>query len=251
MTSPSRRKRQTTARAPKHSARTPASLLALVLLATVVRAEQPTPGKLPPSISQATRPLYTAPSRQVVNDPQLQQTQYRTPGTLFRTEDTGQDFDIRFDLPGPELLFHLDSEAQLIERMRQERRKYKKEELTFPEQPVLSKDTYHGRAWPCTKMLVEPHYVCHGRLPCESLNFDRYGWEIGIFQPLVSAADFYKDVLLYPYHRFTDPCRCYECSAGKCLPGDPVPLLLYPPELSVSGAAAEVFAAGILTAIFP
>jgi len=216
-----------------------------------VSAQQSGPPRLPPAISQATRPLYTASAAAPVNDPQVQPAQYRTPGTLLRTEETGQDFDIRFDLPGPELLFKLDSEAALLERMRQERRKYKKEELTFPEQPVLSKETYLGRSWPCTKMAVEPHYVCHKRLEFESLNFDRYGWEIGIFQPLVSVADFYKDVLAYPYHRFTDPCRCYECSAGKCLPGDPVPLLLYPPELSVSGAAAEVFAAGILTAIFP
>src|SRR2546426_388985 len=134
MTSPSRRKRPTTARGPRRSAPTAASLLALALLAAAAPAQQPAPGRLPPTISQATRPLYSAPAAAPVNDPQVQQTQYRTPGTLLRTEETGQDFDIRFDLPGPQLLFHLDSEAALIERMRQERRKYKKEELTFPEQ---------------------------------------------------------------------------------------------------------------------
>ena len=43
----------------------------------------------------------------------------------------------------------------------------------------------------------------------------------------------------------------FDSSAGKCLPGDPTPLLLYPPEISFSGLLGEagVIAAGV--AIFP
>ena len=39
-----------------------------------------------------------------------------------------------------------------------------------------------------------------------------------------------NDVALCPYH-FGDPCRETDCSAGHCLPGDPVPYGCYPPEI--------------------
>ena len=56
---------------------------------------------------------------------------------------------------------------------------------------------------------------------------------------------------LLPYHMATDPCRKCECSAGYCLPGDPVPLLCYPPQLSLTGAVAEAATIAALFAIFP
>jgi hypothetical protein len=52
-------------------------------------------------------------------------------------------------------------------------------------------------------------------------------------------------------HVFNDPCNCMESSTGYCLPGDPVPYLLYPPELTLSGVAAEVGTVIALLAIFP
>ena len=58
-------------------------------------------------------------------------------------------------------------------------------------------------------------------------------------------------MLFLPYHIGTQPCRCYECSAGYCLPGDPVPYLLYPPELSLSGFLLEAGTVVSLAAIFP
>jgi hypothetical protein len=45
--------------------------------------------------------------------------------------------------------------------------------------------------------------------------------------------------------------RRYECNAGYYLPGDPMPFLLYPPELSFSGALAEAAIIGLGFAIFP
>jgi hypothetical protein len=159
-------------------------------------------------------------------------------------------YRIPFELPGPERLFRLDSEEALFQRMRQEARERRPEELVFPEEPALSKEPYYGRDWPKSRMLVEPHFVCHKRLYFEELNADRYGWEIGPFQPLISGLQFYKDVALLPYHIGTDPCRCYDCSKGKCLPGDPVPLLLYPPELSVTGALAEAVTVAGLAVMF-
>src|SRR5207244_10717345 len=41
-------------------------------------------------------------------------------------------------------------------------------------------------------------YVVHRRLHFEDKNTERYGWDLGIIQPAVSAFLFYKDVFLWP-----------------------------------------------------
>jgi hypothetical protein len=93
--------------------------------------------------------------------------------------------------------------------------------------------------------------VCYGRLLFEQKNLERYGWDLGFITPFVSAGKFYWDVVWIPYHIWTAPCRQYECSAGYCLPGDPVPLLIYPPELSLTGTVMEAGTIVALFAIFP
>src|SRR5262249_34041205 len=98
---------------------------------------------------------------------------------------------------------------------------------------------------------VEPNYVCYDRMYFEERNSERFGWDLGIIQPLVSAGIFFFDVAALPYHVGTDPCRKYECSAGYCLPGDPVPYLLCPPRLSLTGAVLEAGAVVSLVGIFP
>jgi len=100
-------------------------------------------------------------------------------------------------------------------------------------------------------MPVEPYFVSHKRLLFEQINTERYGWDFGIIDPPISAGLFFADVALLPYHAFTDPFRCCETGAGYCLPGDPVPYLLYPPEYSLTGAVAEAGAIGAVLAIFP
>jgi hypothetical protein len=93
--------------------------------------------------------------------------------------------------------------------------------------------------------------LCYGRLLFEDLNSERYGWDLGFIQPFVSGGRFLWDMALLPYHTATAPCRCFECNAGYCLPGDPVPYLLYPLELSLTGAAWEASVIVALFAIFP
>ena len=62
-------------------------------------------------------------------------------------------------------MFRLDSEDTLFNRMKQEaREKTPPERITFPEEPVLSRQPYFGRSWPLSKMFVEPSYLCHKRL---------------------------------------------------------------------------------------
>src|SRR5262249_34462907 len=106
--------------------------------------------------------------------------------------------------------------------------------VVFPEDPKPPPQAYPGRAWPHLVRYTVPGYVCYGKLFFEQLNFERYGWELGPATPFVSAGEFFFDVAAFPFHAAMDPCAC-ECSAGYCLPGDPVPLLLYLPQCHMTG----------------
>ena len=86
--------------------------------------------------------------------------------------------------------------------------------LPFPDEPVISTDRYLGRAWPRYTCTVEPNFVCYKRLMFEQKNYERYGWDLGILDPPLSTGAFCLDVVLLPYHAFTDPFRTFECSAG-------------------------------------
>ena len=156
-------------------------------------------------------------------------------------------------LPGPDRVFGvLESEESFKLRMINKAKATKQgQPLEFPATPVLSKGRFAGRTWPESHTTVEADYVCHKRLYFEQKNFERYGWDLGPVTPLVSAGTFFTDVAFYPYNWGTDLFRNYECSAGYCKPGDPVPLLLYPVELSATGFLAEAAAVGGLIAIFP
>jgi hypothetical protein len=164
-------------------------------------------------------------------------------------EQAPGEFQLQIEPPGLERIARLDNDAAFEERIRQE----SSEPVSFPPEPILSRDTYAGRGglWPQRQVTVEPNYVCYGKLLFEEKNGERYGWDLGVLQPLASAGAFFGDVALLPYHLGTGPFRCHECSAGYCLPGDPVPYLLYPPELSLTGAVAEVGVIMGLVAIFP
>jgi hypothetical protein len=99
--------------------------------------------------------------------------------------------------------------------------------------------------------VVEPCYTAYGRLYFEERNSERYGWDLGFVQPFVSAGYFFKDVLLLPYHMGTDPFRHYDANTGYCLPGDPIPYVLYPPGLSATGLVAEGATWVGISALFP
>ena len=96
-------------------------------------------------------------------------------------------------------------------------------------------------SYPPVTAYAEPAFVVHRRLHFEEKNSERYGWDLGIFQPFVSTAAFYKDVLLWPNSLASGlEVGFWDTSAGKCLPGTPVPYYLYPPGLTVSGMTAEL-----------
>jgi hypothetical protein len=178
--------------------------------------------------------------------------------SLRGSGEEGQPFyQIQLEPPGlGRLATVLQSDATLQERIRQETLSNPStatERVEFPEEPILSRDRYAGRGdlWRARNLIAEANYVNYRKLLFEDKNAERYGWDLGWIQPFVSYGIFLWDVVWLPAHAFNDPCRLNESSAGYCLPGDPVPYLLYPPELTVSGAVAEVATLFALLAIFP
>ncbi len=157
---------------------------------------------------------------------------------------------IRTDLPGDKRLFIRESEEQFWNRYRNELGKEGRM-LFIPEPTVVSTETFRPRAFqPITKQ-VEPAYVCHRRLLFEQPNFERTGWDLGIFSPAVNLGVFYYDFAMLPYHFWSDPHDRGECSAGKCLPGDPAPLLLYRERYSTMGMIGQAATITGLVFLFP
>ena len=87
--------------------------------------------------------------------------------------------------------------------------------------------------------LVEPAYVVHRRLYFEQKNVERGGWDLGLIQPAASAFHFYNNLLTWPHGLASNLRSCWDTSAGKCLPGNPTPFYLYPPEATLTGTVAE------------
>ena len=155
------------------------------------------------------------------------------------------------ELPGPDKLFRLESEKGLQERVIADRKREGKTALRFPAQDPISTAPYQPRLFAGMTVEVEPHYVCFGRLLFEDKNSERYGWDLGPIQPFVSAARFYGDLSNLPYKFCSFPRLRYDCSAGHCLPGDPVPYMEYPQGLSATGALAQAGVTVALYFIFP
>jgi hypothetical protein len=95
-------------------------------------------------------------------------------------------------------------------------------------------------AYPPMQTNYDPLYVVHRRLIFEEKNAERYGWDFGFVQPIVSSMYFYKDVILWPNH-LASGCAYgfWDTNAGKCLPGSPTPYMLYPPGLTITGGVFE------------
>src|SRR5262249_24434196 len=147
-------------------------------------------------------------------------------------------------------VFRLDSSAVLEDRIRKSSANLK--DLKIPPLPDLAQGKpYVPRSYPPAKVELEPGFVAHRRLYFEEKTAERFGGEIGAAQPFLSAAYFYRDCLFLPYKLATSPHECYDTSAGKCLPGRPVPYYLYPPDFSWTGTAAQLGVVTGLVFIFP
>jgi hypothetical protein len=197
------------------------------LAAPLVVAQQPArPGDMPPATQ----------GRQMPPD---SPTPYLDPEVADPRRKAGD---------GVEPLFRLDNEQQFVARENTKRDASK--QIVFPKYP-LSTEPATNRPFPALQMLIEPNFVCHGRLYFEDKNCERYGWSMGPLQPLYSSIQFLSGLSSLPYNFFSFPRLWYDCSAGQCLPGDPVPYLLYPPGLSLTGALGSVGVNSALAAVLP
>jgi hypothetical protein len=151
--------------------------------------------------------------------------------TLIVTQEAadsdGPGFQLNLTPPEPRELFRFETE----EKVRQRFRGYLKNfpYVEFPPAPEAAPSNQLApRPGPEMLATVEPTYVCYKRLWFEQTNSERYGWSFGVLQPFISTGVFYTDLALFPLHWLSEPCRWLDCSAGRCLPGDSVPLLWNP-----------------------
>ena len=161
-----------------------------------------------------------------------------------------------FAFPGDRAL-----EQVILDRLRQDERAAGRDPnmkyppiLTFPTtEPVGGGIAYQPKTatYPPMRIHHEPLYVVHRRLHFEEKNAERYGWDLGIIQTFVSAAYFYKDVLLWPNSLASGVVSGFwDTNAGKCLPGSPTPYMLYPPGLTITVSVVEgLFVTGVAFAI--
>jgi hypothetical protein len=212
------------------------SLWVAGLVAGLAAAQPPSQS---PQTTKATVPtrenlISQVPPRPELGPDRLGQIQPRAGGEEL------EYFQIFIGPPDPDRLFRRESEIDWQERIKQEaRRRPSAQRIIFPEDVPLTKEPFRPRQFPPLTETVEPAYVMHSRLYFEQRNFDRHGWDLGVLTPAFNLGAFYKDMVLLPYHWWTRPCQRYETSAGKCLPGDPTPLYLYPFEWSVTGFVGE------------
>jgi hypothetical protein len=154
------------------------------------------------------------------------------------------DFGVPFTR---ENVFRFESDALLQERIIQELIKEQpptKERPGYFNPPIQLPLVPPGTPYQPTtagyqpmRAQLEPGYVVHRRLYFEEKNSERFGWELGIAQPVVSTLAFYKDTLLWPSKLASNLFERYDTSAGKCPPGSPVPYYLYPPEIDLFGGS--------------
>jgi hypothetical protein len=189
--------------------------------------------------------------------PTVVRTQVIEPGPRIsettNVVDSLKDYQILLEPPSAPALFHrLDSDKQLEDRMRQQALQRKPPEaVRWPEQPVVSNEQFKERAFARRTMIAEPNFVTYNRLYFEEKNAERYGWDLGVLQPIISGGTFVADYAFMPYKFATKPFQRGDTSAGECYPGDPVPYILYPPDISVPGSILEAaFLVGVVAA-FP
>lgn len=184
-----------------------------LLCAGLVSAQEPV--RPPSPLPAETKPLAQKPVQPPTTDQKNQ----------LAVEEEG-----RFTPPNRDQLYQVDSESTLAERIRQLRKSLSKTPLDFPDEDSMRiKTTLERRHFPESKAVEAASYVVYNPLYFQQINTERYGWELGVFQPLVGTAQFYGDVLLFPYKVAVNPPWACEANAGYALPGDAEPLRFLTP----------------------
>jgi hypothetical protein len=158
------------------------------------------------------------------------------------------------DDSGMKWMFRFDSEKRMLEARKKELAKREKKidkqvairDLVFPTNS-LPAIPYIPRCFGPATVFAEPNYVLYGNLLFEDKNAERYGWDLGLIQPLASTEQFFAGMAFLPYKLFSWPFLRYDTGAGLALPGDSVPYMIYPPSASITGTVAET---GVVLAIY-
>ena len=191
------------------------------------------------------------------------QPQPRPDGTMSTSQKKQNLKEVPPDqvrLPARDKIFGIvyndkELEAAIMDSIRAELKKdnleVKESSLRFPPLPAVSPPgvPYQPKTamYPPRTLFIEPTYVVHRRLHFEDKNTERAGWDLGPLQTLVSAGQFYRGVIFWPYNLASGCVHGFwDTSAGKCLPGSPTPYYLYPHAVTLTGTAAE---AGIITGV--
>jgi hypothetical protein len=110
------------------------------------------------------------------------------------------------------------------------------------------------RDWPLTCFHWEASALCHQPLYFEETNLERYGYSphgLRLFQPLLSAGNFFLTAPLLPYKMGAQPPHQTIYTLGEYRPGSPVPYRIRHPQLSLLGIVAEAMVIGGLTLLIP
>ena len=154
------------------------------------------------------------PGRYSTIAPLAAQDQIKKPDDKEKTleEKEKADWAKYVKYPPRELVMQFPDDARLeraiLDRLRQDERDAKRDPdskygptVRFPAGPQVGGGIAYApktATYPPMSVQHEPLYIVHRRLHFEEKNAERYGWDLGIIQPFVSAAYFYKDVLLWP-----------------------------------------------------
>jgi hypothetical protein len=158
----------------------------------------------------------------------------------------------RFTPPTRAQLYRVESEAAIAERTRQKWKNEGKSNQDFPSEDTMQiKTTLQRRKFNEMMATVQASYVVHQPLYFQQINHERYGWELGVFQPVVSTAQFYGDVLLFPYKFAANPPWHCDANLGYALPGDPEPLRFLTTPFSWRGVIGQTGTMIGGVAVFP
>jgi hypothetical protein len=248
MTSPLRRNRPITASAAP-TATTPPAKRWLAALACSLALPLAAAGQTPPTVPVA-QPI---PGRESLPSPSSlygtwqgdrfipHPVHFQDEKPKLESQPGKNELDIQLEPPSREQLFQLKGERSLEKEVVEYYQRTENRTVTFPVTGVLAPPGvfYQKPVMPPARTEVVPSYLCHHPLYFEEKNSERYGWEMGIWQPFISAGTFYKDLAFLPYKMGLDhPLSCVT-NVGKWQPGDCVPYILYVTPFTWKGAALE------------
>jgi hypothetical protein len=110
---------------------------------------------------------------------------------------------------------------------------------------LVDRPEWNARCWVPSTFTWKASGICHKPLYFEHPALERYGHTTGpLCEPVVSAAHFFVNIALVPYHMGISPPNECEYALGYYRPGSCAPFLIPPFPISLKGALYE---AGVVT----